>query len=370
MHQHDGERENGRCRLSLTSLLLAGAISSTGLLFCLDESARRLEAKAVDAYRLGDYRSSEVLHRQAIGGSSAPEPELAAAWSNLGLAIFQQGRYPEAEQAFTRALSLQEGLHGQNDPAIAKTLNNLALVERARGLSLQARGTLQRALDIENRTPGVDPRLLGSTTASLAAVYYDLDQYATAERLFRQSLVWLENAGDETGRAATLACLARFESGRKDFATAGTLLGEALSIRERLLGPDHPKTAETRQELAQVYSLGGKDAEAEAGFRRAIASLERSGVSVNPPLANALMRYADHLRRQGRYDDAGPLYQRSEELLGATPGDTLADLYTGYAEVLKKTHHKRESNEYMAKARALQQERPGRHTVDVSAFRP
>jgi tetratricopeptide (TPR) repeat protein len=365
----NGGRENGRCPLSFTSLLLAGAISSTGLLLSLDDDARKLEARAVDAYRLGDYRNAEAFHRQAIATSPSADPETAVAWSNLGLAIYQQGRYPEAEQAFTRALSMQQQLFGESDPVLAKTLNNLALVQRSRGLTLHARGTLQRALEIENRAPGVDARLLAATAGALGAVYFDLEQYAAAEKLFRQALAWLESAGDEAGRAATLTCLARFESGRKNFANAEALLSEALSVRERLLGPDHPKTAETRNHLAQVYSLEAKNAEAEATFRRAIESLERSGGSGSPQLANPLLRYADHLRRQGRYDDADPLYRRSLELLAGREDDTLPELYSGYAEVLKKTHRKRQSNEYMAKARALQEQRPGRHIIDVSAFR-
>ena len=131
------------------------------------------------------------------------------------------------------------------------------------------------------------------------------------------------------------------------------MLGEALAIRERAFGPDHPKTAETRNELAQVYSRNGKDAEAEAGFRRAIESLERSGGAGNPPLANPLMRYADHLRRRGHYDAAEPLYRRSLQLLEGRPDDSLPELYTAYADVLKKTHHKRESERYMAMARTL-----------------
>ena len=355
--------------MSLTSLLLAGAISSTGLLLCLDENARSLEAKAVDAYHVGDYRNSELLHRQAIQSSTVQEPELAVAWSNLGLAIFQQGRYAEAEQAFARALSLQEALGGESDPALAKTLNNLALVQRAQGRTLEARATLQRTLDLENRTAGIDPRVLAATTASLGAVYYDLGQYATAERLFQQSLTWMENAGDEGGRAATLGYLARFEMGRKDFAAAETRLGDALGIRERLFGPDHPKTAETRTALAQVRSLEGKDVEAEAGFRQAIEALERSGGDGNPQLSSPLLRYADHLRRQGRYDDAVSLYRRSLQVLAGRQDDILPELYTGYAEVLRKTHRNRESNEYMAKAKALLDESPSRHTVDVSAFR-
>ena len=53
------------------------------------------------------------------------------------------------------------------------------------------------------------------------------------------------------------------------------LYDEALSIRRRVLGADHPDTATSPNNLAALYYAQGRYAEAEPLFNEAVEIMER-----------------------------------------------------------------------------------------------
>lgn len=56
-----------------------------------------------------------------------------------------------------------------------------------------------------------------------------------------------------------------------DYAKAEPLLRRALAIREKALGPDHPDTATSLNNLALLYQYVGDYAKAEPLLQRALA---------------------------------------------------------------------------------------------------
>ena len=72
-------------------------------------------------------------------------------WQNhmdTGVKAYQQGNYPEAEKQFTAAVKEAEGFEPQ-DPRLATSLNNLALLYRTQGRYAEAEPLQRRALVIE-----------------------------------------------------------------------------------------------------------------------------------------------------------------------------------------------------------------------------
>jgi hypothetical protein len=69
---------------------------------------------------------------------------------------------------------------------------------------------------------------------------------------------------------------------------AEPLLSRALTIREQTLGPEHPDTAESLNNLAMLYFNQGRYIEAEPLYRRPLAIWEkRSGQNTpTPPRAS------------------------------------------------------------------------------------
>ena len=65
-----------------------------------------------------------------------------------------QGRYPEAEMLFVRALAITEAALGPDHPTVGIRLNNLAMVYQAQHRYAAAEELFQRALPILETTLG------------------------------------------------------------------------------------------------------------------------------------------------------------------------------------------------------------------------
>ncbi len=72
---------------------------------------------------------------------------------HAGAAAYQQGNYAEAVKQTKAALSAAEAF-GPNDPRLATTLNNLALLYKAQGNYAEAEPLYQRALRINEKGLG------------------------------------------------------------------------------------------------------------------------------------------------------------------------------------------------------------------------
>ncbi|MCT0223761.1 CHAT domain-containing protein [Synechococcus sp. CS-1328] len=110
-----------------------------------------------------------------------------------------------------------------------------------------------------------------------------------------------------------------------------------MAIREKTLGPDHPETANSLNNLAELYDNQGNYAKAEPLYIRALAINEKALGPDHPGTAQSLSNLALLFLNQGAYAKAEPLYIRalaiSEKALGPDHPDTairlnnLATLY-------------------------------------------
>jgi tetratricopeptide (TPR) repeat protein len=124
---------------------------------------------------------------------------------------------------------------------------------------------------------------------------------------------------------------------RAQYTEAVALFKCSLSIRERVLGSEHPEVAMSLSNLAALYDHQGRYAEAEPLFKHALAIYERAPEPDHPDVALILNNLAAFYDSQGRYAEAEPLYERSlsirERALGpdqpsvATSLNNLAALY-------------------------------------------
>jgi tetratricopeptide (TPR) repeat protein len=118
---------------------------------------------------------------------------------------------------------------------------------------------------------------------------------------------------------------------------AELLLQLALAIRERVLGPTHPDTATSFNDLASLYRRQGKYELAEPLYQRALDIRERVLGPEHPDTAASLNSLALLYYNRGGYEQAEPLYLRAitigEKTLGlehpdlATWLNNLAQLY-------------------------------------------
>jgi CHAT domain-containing protein/Tfp pilus assembly protein PilF len=127
-------------------------------------------------------------------------------------------------------------------------------------------------------------------------------------------------AEESLNRAARLTNQAfeLFQAGR--YAEAIPLAEEVLAIFESQLGPDHPDTAESLNNLALLYKSMGRYVEAEPMYQRALAIYEAELGSDHPDTATSLTNLAGLYLSMGRYGEAEPLVQRALAIVEAQLG--------------------------------------------------
>ncbi len=78
------------------------------------------------------------------------------------------------------------------------------------------------------------------------------------------------------------------------------LFQRALTIYEKVLGPEHPETASTLNNLALLYAVQGKDEKAELLFQRALAIREKVFGPYHPFTKRTRDNYTNLLQKMGQ----------------------------------------------------------------------
>jgi tetratricopeptide (TPR) repeat protein len=92
---------------------------------------------------------------------------------------------------------------------------------------------------------------------------------------------------------------------------------KAVGIRERVLGPDDLLVATALQELATLYRVEWRLAEAERLYLRVLAIRERTLGSRHPDVAETLLHLERTYLGQGNYGDADRAHRRAEGIKAA-----------------------------------------------------
>ena len=106
------------------------------------------------------------------------------------------------------------------------------------------------------------------------------------------------------------------------------LFERTLADRERVLGPDHPDTLSSRNNLASAYESAGQLEKAIPLFERTLADRERVLGPDHPNTLSSRNNLASAYRSAGQLEKAIPLFERTladrERVLGPDHPDTLS----------------------------------------------
>jgi len=251
------------------------------------------------------YAEAEDLYERALRlrqqSPRTPPGEVAASLNNLAEILRLERRYDDAIPHFERALTIFDRLGDQGE--IGLVLNNLAEVYRVYRLDGEAERLLREAVTLMEKSFGPEHVRTAVTLANLAHVLEERNNLAGSERLQMQALqIFRKCSGQHDGDIATsLSHLGRVYLRQKRFAEAEQLQLQAL----RLIGP-----AETLTRAAILHNLGNAR-EANGRLADALNTLEQSRSirerllgSNHPVIAPLLADYARLLRRMKRKSEA------------------------------------------------------------------
>jgi CHAT domain-containing protein len=99
------------------------------------------------------------------------------------------------------------------------------------------------------------------------------------------------------------------------------LAEQALAIIKQQLGDNHPLTAQSLNNLAELYRVQGRYSEAEPLYNQALAIIKQQLGDNHPLTAQSLNNLAALYYSQGRYSEAEPIYKQALTIRKQQLGD-------------------------------------------------
>jgi CHAT domain-containing protein/Tfp pilus assembly protein PilF len=180
---------------------------------------------------------------------------------------------------------------------------------------------------------------VASALLVLGRCYFYGANHSRCESLWNKALAMREKVlgPDHPKVAACLNDLAALYSTQGRYAEAEPLWKRAKAIGEKALGPDHLQVSRSLNGLAILHSKRGKYAQAESLYTRALAIREKTREPDHLLVSSTLNNLANCYRDQAKYARAEPLFRRAlairEKTLGpdhprvAQSSNNLANLY-------------------------------------------
>jgi len=117
-----------------------------------------------------------------VAGASAQE----ALWEDLDQQVnrlYQEGKYAEATEIAKRAVEVATKTFGPNDPKVATSLNDLALLYQSQGRYADAEPLYKRSLEIREKALGKEHPDVAISLDNIGVLYQDRGDYAEALRM-------------------------------------------------------------------------------------------------------------------------------------------------------------------------------------------
>jgi len=168
-----------------------------------------------------------------------------------------------------------------------------------------------------------------------------------------------EKRGDwnhyETGRWQSYRHAGEVALDRDRLDDAAHMFKQALQEAEQF-GQRDPRLVESLLDLAFVYDMQGREAEADRLYKRAFAALEKGAGKNHPEVARALDSLANRARRRGKNAEAERLYKRDaaawEKGLGKNDPE-LARIFEHYAALMRDTGRASEAEKLEKRAESI-----------------
>jgi predicted ATPase len=242
--------------------------------------AKALIGAGVLADAQGDYLGAAALYEEcvALRRKLGDKSGIAAALSNLAIAVWLQGNHRRAMTLYEEALALKREL---GDPAgIAASLNNLGSVAHQLGDYPRATALLEEGLALWRQAGHT--RGIATTLVNLATMAGAQGDYARATALFQESLTLGLQLGARVTIAEGLEGLATVDAETKQYRRAALLWAAAAALRATMEAPMQP------DEREHYRAMVGRVREALGATEFAAAWAEGEALSMEEAVAAAL----------------------------------------------------------------------------------
>jgi tetratricopeptide (TPR) repeat protein len=255
-------------------------------------------------------------------GPAAADPTLLFDLDHaVGGTAFAEGKWHEATVAFQHAVALLE--NRGNDLKLALALMSLAAAQIDDGQLDEGVANHRRAVALLEQELGPDHPYLGYATLNLGYALHRQTKEVEAQAMLERCLRIQEHRADDIVTAMAHDYLGDVlrTAGKTDEALPH--LERALTLIERLVGPDHPHVREVLLALGLLRLDRGEPALAAPLLERSVAGYEKAGgdprdIAENRfALARALWDTGDKVRARKLAEDAATVLPTAKEWLAA-----------------------------------------------------
>jgi hypothetical protein len=308
------------------------------------ELASKIQALALEFDAKGEFAALEPLLARALElREHEPEAEPEATASllhDLSSVAFNRGDYDGAEKLERRAIARLEPLGRADDAQLARSRRDLGFLFLTQGRLAESEPWLVESLPVLERAEGLDWFEVALARDYLGVLRRSQGHYAEAERIYEQLVPEaIEKLGE--GHRWIPVFINNFAGVYRDeerFDRAETLLHRSLELRRAADPPIPWAIAAATLNLAELYRVQGKLADAEPLYREALAAAAEAYEKQSPERFEFVNQLAVLYRDSGRLDEAEPLAREALALVRGTlaPGDPrLAQSELDLADLLR-----------------------------------
>ena len=270
--------------------------------------ATAIIGRATVAGQTGDLTTAEAHLREAIAQSEPSDPaNLQPALNNLGIVLRQLGDLDGALASYERALALAEAA-GRPD-SVARTLNNIAIVQFNRGNARLAHEYFTRSLALRVDDGGIGTQDMATSLLNIGMLYAEQGDYQQALDYYQRALALWERVGG-AGLATVLNNLGHLHASRGQSAAALDYYNRGMAMA--LKGNERQRIATLSYNLGNLSRDAGRLDDAEALHRNSLAIREETGQRLGT--IESLTTLAAILNHRGNAAAALPLATRAVDL--------------------------------------------------------
>ncbi len=229
----------------------------------------------------GSPDAAALYFERAVGvaeGMPQPDVRLAEAHFEVGDSLRRHARLEQAQEQLRAALTALAPLREQHPDLQARILDAVGYCQLALGDADTAAGTLAEALKLRVERLGSQDVATAETLVNLAEAHHRIGEDDKALTLLLEAAyIYASLGSDYRIRLATVHDnMGRISGGLGRYEDAEKLHRRALELARRVQEQDNPNVAIFERSLANLYAVTGRDDEAQALYRDALAILERT----------------------------------------------------------------------------------------------
>lgn len=307
----------------------------------------------MDIWTEGSYTAEDVLEPSAADLETC-DLDFVQTTRSVAKQLAARGHYGKAETILRTLLEAQERVYGPDDPDFLRANYELSLVLNEVERFDEARSLLQDLVPNRRRVLGPNHPHTLNAMGLLADTHRYLELYDEAQPLYEETLLRLEEQfGPVNYRTLIIrhnfALLYAAQARHKD---AEPVFQDCLENLEAQCDPYDKNLLVVKQNFGKNQNHLGNDAVAERVWRDALEGMVQSLGAENPTTVDLMTTVAWFYEKNGRFDDALPLYKQIIEATEMTRGTDHDSTILAHMDVARVYSHMENYSEALPRAKA------------------